>query len=67
VSRLKIVVDFDQCEANGVCVKLAPELFRLDDQDSLEVLEEYPADELRAKAEDAAKHCPRRAISLVEE
>ncbi len=67
MSRLKIVVDFDQCESNGVCVKLAPELFRLDDQDFLEILDERPPEALREKAEKAASHCPKRAISLVEE
>ncbi len=67
MSKLKIVVDFDQCESNGVCVKIAPELFRLDDQDFLEILDEHPPEALREKAEKAAARCPKRAISLVEE
>ncbi|MFE3618116.1 ferredoxin, partial [Streptomyces anulatus] len=36
---MKIIVDFDRCEANGVCVGIAPDMFELDDDDQLTVIE----------------------------
>ena len=32
---MRIHVDYDLCEANGVCVKTAPEIFQIDDTDRL--------------------------------
>lgn len=64
---MRVVVDFDLCESNGLCVASAPEIFRLDDDDFLHVLEEEPADELREKVETAVFRCPKRALSLVDE
>lgn len=62
---MRIVVDRDLCESNGVCVRTAPDLFRLDEEDKLQVLVEDPAPEQVEKAETAVRRCPRRALSLV--
>ncbi|PTL82407.1 ferredoxin [Vitiosangium sp. GDMCC 1.1324] len=61
---MKIVVDWDRCEANGVCVRAAPEFFHLDEKDTLHVLNENVTPELRAKVEKAVRDCPRYALSL---
>ncbi|QRO01078.1 ferredoxin [Archangium violaceum] len=61
---MKIVVDWDRCEANGVCMNVAPEAFNLDDKDTLHVLTENVTPELRAKVEKAVRDCPRQALSL---
>jgi ferredoxin len=63
---MKIVVDWERCEANGVCVRAAPELFHLDEKDSLHVLAGHVTPELRAKVEKAVRDCPRYALSLSE-
>jgi ferredoxin len=63
----KIVVDYSLCEANGRCVKIAPELFQLDDEDSLHLLAEHPPQDLLDRAEKAVRLCPRAALSLVDE
>ena len=63
---MKIVVDYDLCEANALCMEAAPEVFRVEEDDTLTVLLEEPGDELRAKVEEAARLCPRQAISLSE-
>jgi ferredoxin len=55
-------VDFAACEGNGVCAVEAPEVFDLDDDDNLIVLEAAPDDVLRPKVEAAARACPKRAI-----
>ncbi len=61
---MKIVVDYDLCEANALCMEAAPEVFRVEEDDTLTVLLEEPGDELRAKVEEAARLCPRQAISI---
>ena len=41
---MRVAVDRDLCEANGVCTGLAPEIFDLDDEDYLHILAaEVPA------------------------
>ena len=41
---MRVAVDRDRCEANGVCAGLAPEIFDLDDEDYLHILAaEVPA------------------------
>ena len=63
---MKISVDYDLCEANAVCMKLAPEVFRVDDQDNLHILQENPPEALRAKMKEAVRLCPRQALTLEE-
>jgi ferredoxin len=65
---MRIVVDRDLCESNAVCVRLAPELFVIDDDDKMRLLVEQPssADQVE-KARDAVRRCPRNALSLVED
>jgi ferredoxin len=63
---MKIVVDYDLCEANAVCMDVCPECFRVEDDDTLTVLIEKPPETLRKKVEEAVRLCPRQAIRLVE-
>ena len=60
----KLVVDFDECEANAVCVGIAPEIFDLDDDENLHLLIEEPEGELLEKAREAVDSCPKRALFL---
>jgi ferredoxin len=62
----KVVVDFDLCESNAVCMGIVPEVFEVRDDDFLYVLQEEPADELRAKVDEAVQRCPKQAISIAE-
>jgi ferredoxin len=64
---MKIVVDWDLCESNAVCVRMAPEVFRVDANDNLEILVENPGPELEASVKKAVRGCPRGAIKLVDE
>lgn len=61
---MRIVVDRDLCESNAVCVRTAPDLFVIDDQDKLRVLVEEPTPEQLERAQAAVHRCPRRALSL---
>ena len=62
----RVVVDFDRCESNALCMGVAPEVFEVRDDDFLYVLQEEPPDELKARCEEAARVCPKQAITIVD-
>jgi ferredoxin len=66
-SSMRVVVDFDLCESNAVCMGIAPEVFEVRDDDFLYVLQENPPEELRPKIEEAVQRCPKQAISIAED
>ncbi len=61
---MRIVVDFDSCESNALCMGAAPEVFEVRDDDFLYILNENPGEELRAKVEEAVRLCPKQAITI---
>jgi ferredoxin len=61
---MRIVVDFDLCESNAICMGIAPEIFEVRDDDFLYVLNETPHESDRAKVEEAVQRCPKQAISI---
>ncbi len=64
---MKIVIDQKLCEGNERCVSAAPEVFELRDDDKSHLLIERPPEFLRAKIKQAARVCPRQAISVIED
>lgn len=65
---MKIIVDANLCEGNGVCEGLAPEFFRLDDGGRLQVhAADAPTSEQRARVARAVRYCPKSALRLVED
>lgn len=63
----RVVVNFDLCESNAVCMQVAPEVFEVRDDDFLYILNEEPGEVLRAKVVEAVQRCPKQAISLAED
>jgi ferredoxin len=61
---MRVVVDYDLCESNALCMAAAPEVFEVRDDDFLYVLQDEPPEELRTKVEEAARRCPKQAISI---
>ena len=61
---MKVIVDRDLCESNGVCEGLAPTVFQINDNDELDILEEHPDESLRDKVQDAVRSCPKQALKL---
>ncbi len=60
---MHVEVDRDRCEGNAICVGIAPDLFKLDDEDYVMVTRDpIPADQ-EALAEQAIAECPRAALS----
>ncbi len=61
---MKVVVDYDLCEANALCMDCCPEVFRVEEDDTLTVLMDEIPEDLRGKVEEAARLCPRQAIAI---
>ena len=61
---MRIVVDYDLCESNAICMGIAPEVFEVRDDDFLSLLDETPDASLRGKVEEAARRCPKQAIAV---
>lgn len=64
---MRVVVDFDRCDSTGLCAALAPEVFELGDDDLLRVSSERPPPEHWPAAEEAARACPKLAITLLDQ
>ena len=63
---MRVIVDRDACEANGICEGLVPEVFELDDEDVLHIkLDKIPGD-LADSVRHAVRSCPKAALSLEE-
>jgi ferredoxin len=61
---MRVLVNRDLCEGNALCVKEAPEVFALGDDDQVILLIENPDEALRAKVDRAVRRCPRNALEL---
>ena len=70
MGRLRVKVDLALCQGHAVCMQEAPEVFRVNETDGhypkVEVLLEYPPEELREEVMDAVRYCPNRTISVEE-
>jgi ferredoxin len=62
---VRIELDRDACEANGLCVELVPEALELGDDDGLRVRLTVLPDALEQRARAAARSCPRQALRVV--
>jgi ferredoxin len=63
----RVVVDYDLCESNAICMQVAPEVFEVRDDDFLYLLNETPGDDVRPRIEEAVQRCPKQAISIAED
>ncbi|MCC5951624.1 MAG: ferredoxin [Acidimicrobiia bacterium] len=64
---MRVVVDFDLCESNAICMAVAPEIFEVRDDDFLYILQDEPPEELRGKLAEAVQRCPKQAIAIAED
>jgi ferredoxin len=62
-AAMKVSVDPLVCEANGVCVGIAPDVFELDDDDELHITQ--PEADLERVAQAVAS-CPKMALSVTD-
>ena len=61
---ITVTVDRDLCQNHGQCVFAAPQVFELDEEGELVVLQEEVGEDLRANVEEAADVCPTQAITI---
>ena len=64
---MRVVINEMLCEGNGECMKAAPEVFVVGDDDRARLLVERPVEALRVRVETAVRRCPRQAIALCED
>ena len=60
---MKVTIDADLCQGHGVCMGECPEVFQVDDDGEVTILQEQPDDGLRKKLQNAVRFCPSGAIS----
>jgi ferredoxin len=48
-------------------MKVQPDVFRVDENDMLDILNEHPTAEQLPGVKEAVRRCPKQAISLVED
>lgn len=61
---MRVIVDWDLCESNALCMRMAPEVFEVRDDDNLYILQEEPSEDLREKVVAAERACPKAAIRI---
>ena len=61
---IRVVVDRELCQDHGQCVFAAPQVFELDEEGKLVVLQDEVDESLRPNVEEAADVCPTQAITL---
>lgn len=64
---MRVVVDYDLCESNAICMGIAPEVFEVRDDDLLYILDEHPPEALRERVAEAVRRCPKQALTLLED
>ncbi|HTY32338.1 ferredoxin [Mycobacterium sp.] len=62
---MKVSVDLDTCDGNGVCMSICHEVFDVR-EDGLHVLQDEPPEELRQQLIGAEVSCPTQAIKVKE-
>ena len=61
---MRVVIDQDLCEGNAVCMRVAPEVFIVKDDDKAYLLMDDPPESLRDKVKVAVQRCPRQALKM---
>lgn len=63
---MRLEVDYTRCTGLGVCESIAPDLFMINEDGSMEIRNPCPSESARASIEDAIGSCPTEAISLID-
>ena len=61
---MQIEINHDRCTGLGVCESMAPDVFVVEDDGLLSVLQPHPPTELRDEMDEAARSCPTQAITV---
>lgn len=61
---MKILIDLDLCEANGLCMDACDEVFEVTEHDVLVIHQDRVTPQLSDAIREAIRLCPRGALSL---
>ncbi|QWF77551.1 ferredoxin [Amycolatopsis sp. CA-230715] len=61
---MEVRVDRSLCEANELCVAFAPEVFEIDDDDELRIVQPSPPQEEVERVTQAVTACPKNALFM---
>ena len=61
---MRIVLDPNLCDGNGLCVNEAPDFFELNDDEELTLLKEEVGPEDAERVRKAVNACPKAALRL---
>ncbi|GAC57891.1 putative 3Fe-4S ferredoxin [Gordonia hirsuta DSM 44140 = NBRC 16056] len=61
---MRVTCDYDLCESNAVCVGMAPDVFELNDDDDMVILQAEVPPEREEEMRQVVASCPRSALSL---
>ncbi len=62
---MKITVDRMRCTMLGVCESIAPDIFEINDDGDMVILQGEPGEARRHEVENAVASCPTAALRLV--
>jgi ferredoxin len=63
---MRVTVDRDLCEANGMCASLVPQTFHLDDDDYLHIAGGEVPPDVADLVRRAVLSCPKMALALTD-
>ncbi|WP_158882598.1 ferredoxin [Amycolatopsis anabasis] len=61
---MEVSVDRTLCEANELCVAFAPEVFEIDDDDELRIIQPNPPESELEHVSQAVAACPKNALLM---
>lgn len=61
---MRILFDSTRCCSSGMCESFAPDVFEVDDDGALQVLDPSPDESLRGQVEMAVASCPTESLHL---
>jgi ferredoxin len=64
---MRIILDESKCDGLGMCEAEAPELFEVQDDGSLVILDLTPDESRRDEVEAACDACPTQALTIAED
>jgi ferredoxin len=62
---MKVKVDPELCTGDEICVQVCPEVFEMEEDKAIVIMEEVPED-LQDSVREAAESCPSEAIVIEE-
>lgn len=60
---MKAIVDADTCIGCGMCAEIAPDIYKMEGEKAVTVVEEIPEDKLD-EAKNGSEQCPVDAIEV---